>query len=78
MYFLYCEMSGLGYDGGMSKMGRPKKSKAERKGELIQIRVSADEQKAIDAAAEAAEQTRSDWVRGVLLQALNRNTISES
>jgi hypothetical protein len=76
MYFLYCEMSESGYDGAMSKMGRPKKPKAERKGEVIPIRVSADERQAIDATAEAEGLSRSDWMRRVLIAATKRATIS--
>jgi uncharacterized protein (DUF1778 family) len=60
----------------MAKMGRPKKTKAERKGELMPFRVSADERKAIDAAAERAGMGRSDWIRKVLIDAANCNTIS--
>ena len=57
----------------MKKMGRPKISKAERKGELVLIRVSADEQKAIDAAADAQGVSRSKWVRDALQAALAQN-----
>jgi hypothetical protein len=77
MYFLYCIKSEAGYTDGMTKMGRPKKLKAERKSCLIPIRVSADEKKAIDACAEAAGVSRSDWARTLLIEASKSNTITE-
>jgi len=57
----------------MAKMGRPKKLKADRMGEVIPIRVSADERKAIDAAADAGGVSRSGWIRAALQAALAQN-----
>ena len=59
----------------MMKMGRPKKPKADRMGELIPIRVSTDERKAIDAAAGAQGVLRSKWIRDALQAALAQNRI---
>lgn len=73
---MFDEPEGVGYSLGMGKMGRPKKAKADRKSELIQIRVSADERKEIDAAAIAGGVSRSDWIRSLLLSATKRITIS--
>jgi uncharacterized protein (DUF1778 family) len=53
----------------MAKRGRPKLLKAERRAQNINVRVTAEEAKAIDAAAAAAKQGRSEWVRGVVLKA---------
>lgn len=57
----------------MAKMGRPKIPKSDRMGELIPIRVSADERKAIDAAAGIQGMSRSKWIRAALQAALAQN-----
>jgi len=51
------------------KMGRPSKAKSDRRDKLIPLRVTADELKAIDAAAKAAGKKRSAWARKALLTA---------
>lgn len=61
----------------MTKRGRPQIKKAQRKGFLIPIRVNADENKAIDAAADAAGVDRSKWARAALLAAARGAKISE-
>jgi uncharacterized protein (DUF1778 family) len=55
----------------MAKIGRPTKAKGEQKDALITIRLSADERKAIDAAAKATGKKRSDWARNILTSAAN-------
>ena len=55
------------YPNGMAKMGRPKKPRRERAEKFIRVRVSADEERAIDHAAKAAGLDRSKWARKVLL-----------
>jgi len=55
----------------MAKMGRPTKAKGEQKTFVISIRLSADDKKAIDAAAKAAGKKRSAWARKALLSAVN-------
>jgi len=50
-------------------MGRPTKAKGEQKDSLITIRLSADDRRAIDAAAKAAGKKRSDWARNTLTTA---------
>jgi len=59
----------------MAKMGRPKKRAAEKRKDVIHIRVTADESKAIEAAAMAAETKVSDWARRTLLEAAKAPTI---
>ena len=61
----------------MTKIGRPKKRKAERREIVILIRVSADEAKAIDGAAAAARLDRSKWAREALMSCARRPKITE-
>jgi hypothetical protein len=49
------------------KPGRPKLPKGNAKGEMLRIRVTAEELRTIEAAAKASRQTRSDFIRGKLL-----------
>jgi uncharacterized protein (DUF1778 family) len=51
------------------KMGRPKKLLARKLNRFITLRVTADELKAIDAAAKADGKNRSDWARKILTRA---------
>ena len=68
--FLYSKKSGPCYHVVMGKkMGRPPKAKSERRDRLIPLRVTADELKAIGAAAKAAGTNRSEWIRKVLTAA---------
>jgi hypothetical protein len=69
MYFLCCIKSGMGYICGMAKMGRPKKKVADKRKDLIHFRVTADESKAIQAAAIAAGVSVSDLARKATLGA---------
>jgi hypothetical protein len=49
------------------KAGRPPLPKGSTKAEMLRIRVTADELRAIEAAAKASGQTRSEFIRGKLL-----------
>lgn len=49
------------------KPGRPRLPKGNAKGEMLRIRVTADELRTIEAAAKASRQTRSGFIRGKLL-----------
>jgi hypothetical protein len=61
----------------MTKMGRPKKKKADRREGIIHFRVSADESKVMEAAAGAAGQSLSNWARSILLSAAGHGKVSE-
>ena len=61
----------------MRTVGRPKKLKAERRGILIPIRVTADELRVIDRAAKAAGLDRSKWARKGLLSLARGVKITE-
>ncbi|MFY9741119.1 MAG: hypothetical protein WA252_07110 [Candidatus Sulfotelmatobacter sp.] len=50
-----------------AKIGRPKLPKGEAKGRVIQVRFTAPDTKAIEAAAKASKQTVSEWVRGTVM-----------
>jgi uncharacterized protein (DUF1778 family) len=49
------------------KAGRPPLPKGSAKGEMLRIRVTADELRTIKTAAKASGQTRSEFIRGKLL-----------
>jgi hypothetical protein len=49
------------------KPGRPRLPKGSAKGEMLRIRVTAEELRAIEIAAKASRQTRSEFIRGKLL-----------
>ena len=49
-----------------AKVGRPKLPKGEAKGSTVQVRFTADDTKAIEAAAKAKNQTVSEWVRSTI------------
>lgn len=51
------------------KPGRPKLPKGEAKGKIVPVRFTADGIKAVEAAAQANNQTVSEWVRSTLLAA---------
>ena len=48
------------------KAGRPKLPKGEAKGSVVQVRFTAEDTKAMEAAARATKQTVSEWVRSVV------------
>lgn len=52
------------------KVGRPKLPKGEAKGELVALRLSAEDVKRIGAAAKAKKQNISEWIRSTLSAAL--------
>ncbi|MEM8782211.1 MAG: hypothetical protein AAGE65_05070 [Planctomycetota bacterium] len=54
--------------------GRPNKPESERRTHRFQIRLSEAERELIEAAAEAKDQTASDWARTLLLKAAKRQT----
>jgi len=54
-----------------TKVGRPKLPKGEAKGRTVQVRLTADDLKAVTAAAKASNQVLSDWIRGTLRAAAN-------
>lgn len=49
------------------KPGRPPLPKGSAKGEMLRIRVTAEELRSIEAAAKASRQTRSEFIRSKLL-----------
>jgi uncharacterized protein (DUF1778 family) len=49
------------------KPGRPQLPKGSTKGEMLRIRVTADELRTIEAAAKASRKTRSEFIRSKLL-----------
>ncbi len=51
-------------------VGRPRLPKKEAKGETLRIRATSEELKAFDRAAKSAGQTRSEWIRGILQDAI--------
>jgi hypothetical protein len=53
------------------KVGRPKLPKGEAMGRVIQVRFTAQDTKAIDAAAKASNQTLSEWVRSTVHAAIS-------
>jgi uncharacterized protein (DUF1778 family) len=53
-----------------NKAGRPPLPNGSAKAEMLRIRVTPDERKAIDAAAKAKSQSRSDWIRSTLTAAI--------
>ena len=56
----------------MTRMGRPRLPKGEKKSGRIEIRVSATEQASMEAAASKAELALSEWLRDVALKAAKR------
>jgi len=52
------------------KVGRPKLPKGEAKGRIVPVRFTADETKAIEAAARVNKQTVSEWIRSTLNAAI--------
>lgn len=56
------------------KPGRPKLPVGEAKGKIMPVRFTASEIRAIDSVAKISNQSVSEWVRGILRNAL-RDTI---
>jgi uncharacterized protein (DUF1778 family) len=55
-----------------SKRGAPKKSPEERKGDPLQVRLTAAERQACEEAAAASDQKLSAWARAALVRAARR------
>lgn len=55
-----------------AKMGRPPKAEEQRKASSINLRLTAEERREVDAAAERAGVPVSEWVRRVILEAAGR------
>jgi hypothetical protein len=53
------------------KVGRPKMPKGEAKGRIVPVRFTADDLKAMAAAAKAKDQSVSEWIRGTIHAELN-------
>ena len=53
-----------------AKVGRPKMPKGEAKGRIAPVRFTADDLKAMAAAAKASNQTVSEWIRGTIHAAI--------
>lgn len=49
------------------KAGRPPLPKGSAKGVMLRVRITPDEQRAIEKAAKAKNQTVSQWLRGNLM-----------
>jgi len=54
------------------KAGRPKLPKGEAMGRIIQVRFTAQDERAIETAAKANDQTISEWVRSTIHATLER------
>jgi hypothetical protein len=52
------------------KVGRPKLPRGEAKGRIVPVRFTADDLKAMAAAARAKNQTVSEWIRSPLNAAI--------
>ena len=53
------------------KAGRPKLTKGEAMGRIIQVRFTAEDNKGIEAAAKASKQTVSEWIRSTVHAAIS-------
>lgn len=54
------------------KVGRPRLPKGEAKGKIVPVRFTPDAIRAIEAAADANNQTVSDWIRSTIHAAIQR------
>lgn len=50
----------------LRKVGRPKLPRGEAKGSVVQVRFTAEDTKAMEAAARATKQTVSEWLRSLV------------
>jgi hypothetical protein len=53
------------------KVGRPKLPKGTAKGRIVPVRFTADDLKAMAAAAKIKDQSVSEWIRGTIHATLN-------
>ena len=49
-----------------AKVGRPKMPKGEAKGRIVPVRFTADDLRAMEAAAKASKQNVSEWIRSTI------------
>ena len=49
-----------------AKIGRPKLPKGTAKGRIVPVRFTADDLKAMEAAAKASKQNVSEWIRSTI------------
>ena len=54
------------------KIGRPKLPKGHAKGRIVPVRFTADDLKAMAAAAKASKQGLSEWIRNTLTAAIGK------
>ena len=54
------------------KAGRPKLPKGEAMGRVIQVRFTAQDTKAIEAAAKGSKQNVSEWIRSTIRASLSQ------
>lgn len=54
------------------KPGRPRMPKGEAKGRIVPVRFTADDLKAMGAAAKSSNQTLSEWIRSTIHASLQR------
>jgi hypothetical protein len=57
------------------KVGRPRMPKGEAKGRIVPVRFTADDLKAMAAAAKANNQTVSQWIRSTIMGRVNPTNI---
>ena len=55
------------------KPGRPPLPKGQAKGGIVRVRLTADAQKRVEAAAKAKKQSVSEWIRNTLEAVANGN-----
>jgi hypothetical protein len=58
--------SPAGRNGPKKKIGRPKLPKGEAKGRILNVRFNSDEVRRITKAAQASDQTVSEWIRSTI------------
>lgn len=53
------------------KVGRPKLPKGEAKGRIVPVRFTADDLRAMEAAARASDKSLSEWIRSTIHASLS-------
>jgi hypothetical protein len=53
-----------------NKVGRPKMAKGEAKGKIVPVRFNVEDLKKVTVAAKIKNQTVSEWIRTILLNAV--------
>jgi hypothetical protein len=59
-------------------MGRPKKPDAERRGNILRIRLTVEERAALDEAANRTSEETSTWARDILLGVAGRAILTKA